>query len=59
LERSERKVDDEEGMVGPGIMVSLDMVAVRPRWVVEVMREARADWSSCEAAVVVRWGGCC
>lgn len=49
LERSERKVELVEGMVGPGTMRSLDMVAVRPRVVVDVMRSARADWSSWDA----------
>jgi hypothetical protein len=46
-------VDAEEGMVAPGMMVSLDMVAIRPRCEVEVIRLARADWSSWEADRVV------
>jgi len=42
-------VEVVEGIVGPGIMRSEEIVAVRPRWVVEVMRVARADCSSSEA----------
>lgn len=49
LLRSERKDDEVEGMVPLGMMVSDDMLARRPRWVVEVMSEARADLSSADA----------
>jgi hypothetical protein len=49
FERSERKEEDVEVTVAPGTMVSLSMVARRPRWEVEVMRDPRADLSSWEA----------
>lgn len=42
-------MEDEEDMVAPGTMVSFWMVAVRPRWSLEVISEPRADLSSCEA----------
>lgn len=45
-DRSERKDDDDEGMLAPGTMVSFWIVARRPRWEVEVMRFPRADLSS-------------
>ena len=51
MERSARKVDEEEGMVAPGTIVSFSMVARRPRWVVEVMSVPRADLRSWEAVV--------
>lgn len=43
LERSERKEEVVEEMVGPGTMVSLEMVARRPRCVVDDSRDPRAD----------------
>jgi hypothetical protein len=49
LERSDEKDDEDEGMVAPGTIVSLDMVARRPRWLVEDISSPRADWSSLDA----------
>jgi hypothetical protein len=49
FERSERNEDDVEDTVAPGTMVSLSIVARRPRWEVEVMSDPRADLSSWEA----------
>jgi len=49
-ERSAVKEDEDEGIVAWGMMVSFWIVARRPRWVDEVMRVPRADFSSCDAA---------
>ena len=49
LERSSRKVSWVEGMGEAGTMASCDMVARRPRCVVDVRRSWRACWSSSEA----------
>ena len=53
LERSEKKEDEVEGIVAPGTMVSFWIVAMRPRWEVEVMRDPRADLSSWEAVTML------
>jgi len=49
FERSERNEELVEGMVGPGWMASLEIVATRPRWVGVVRKDWKAVRSSAEA----------
>ena len=53
MARSPRNVEVVEGMVAPGMIVSLEMLARRPRWEGVLRRVWKALWSSSEAGVGV------
>lgn len=59
--RSAKKSVVEAGRVWRGVRVSLEMVAMMPRWEGEETRSLKAEWSSWETVIpdciMVNYGG--